>query len=49
MNRSLPTLMIGVASLELISLPFFFAMKKEIVKNRFPGIILILAADSRVL
>jgi predicted MFS family arabinose efflux permease len=32
-DRSLPTLMISVATLELISLPFFFAMKREIAKQ----------------
>lgn len=32
-ERSLPILMLGVATLELLSLPFFFAMKKEILKN----------------
>jgi len=32
-EHSLPTLMIGVATLELLSLPFFFAMKKEISKT----------------
>ena len=29
-DRSLPTLMVGVATLELASLPFFFAMKREV-------------------
>ena len=33
-DRSLPTLMIGVAVLELLSLPFFFAMKHEISGTR---------------
>ena len=32
-DRSLPTLMIGVAVMELVSLPFFFAMKREVSKN----------------
>ncbi len=32
-DRSLPTLMAGVAILELLSLPFFFAMKREVSKN----------------
>lgn len=31
-DRSLLSLMIGVAVLELISLPFFFAMKREVLK-----------------
>ena len=32
-ERSLPTLMIGVAALEFVSLPFFFAMKREVSKQ----------------
>jgi MFS family permease len=32
-DRSLPTLMIGVAVLELTSLPFFFAMKREVSRS----------------
>jgi MFS family permease len=32
-DRSLPTLMAGVTVLELVSLPFFFAMKREVRKT----------------
>ncbi len=32
-ERSLTTLVFGVAAIELISLPFFFAMKKEVLKT----------------
>jgi hypothetical protein len=32
-DHSLPTLMIGVAVLELLSLPFFFAMKREVSRS----------------
>jgi MFS family permease len=32
-DRSLPALMIGVAVLEIISLPFFFAMKREVSRT----------------
>ncbi|HOW87029.1 MAG TPA: MFS transporter [Candidatus Omnitrophota bacterium] len=32
-ERSLPALMISAAALELTSLPFFFAMKREVSKN----------------
>ncbi|HNX68285.1 MAG TPA: MFS transporter [Candidatus Omnitrophota bacterium] len=32
-DRSLPALMAGVVVIELVSLPFFFAMKKEVLKN----------------